>query len=98
MSGKLPIDRVREHERNNQSKKERAKQRVTQDQAAVEQRARAHDDEAATRALEAGETPPGADTEDSWIKPRRDWLMRLKAVGRYLRQERKPGPKPRSKR
>ena len=93
MSGKLPIDRVREHERNNQPKKERAKQRVTQDQAAVEQRARAHDDEAATRALEAGDTPPGADAEDSWIKPRRNWLARLQAVRQYLRQMRKPRSK-----
>ena len=69
MSGKLPIDRVREHERANQPKKERAKQRVAQDQAAVEQRARAYDDDAATRALEAGESPPvddsEADAEDS---------------------------------
>ena len=53
MNGKLPIDRVRENERANQPKKERAKQRVAQDQAAVEQRARAYDDDAATRALEA---------------------------------------------
>ncbi len=58
MNGKLPIDRVREHEHANQSKKERAKQRVAQDQAGVEQRARAYDDDAATRALEAGESPP----------------------------------------
>ena len=65
MSGKLPIDRVREHERNTQPKKERATQRVTQDQAAVEQSVRAYDDEAATRALEAGESPPGAAAEDS---------------------------------
>lgn len=65
MDGKLPIDRVREHERANQPKMNRAKQRVKQDQAAVEQRARAHDDEADKRALEAGDSPPGdADAED----------------------------------
>lgn len=63
MNGKLPIDRVREHERANQSKKEHAKQRVAQDQAAVEQRARAYDDDAAMRALEAGESPPVDDSE-----------------------------------
>jgi len=63
MSGKLPIDRVREHDRANQAKKERAKQQVAQDQATVEQRARTYDDLAATRALEAGESPPGDDSE-----------------------------------
>ena len=59
MNGKLPIDRVREHERNNQPKMDRAKQRVTQDQAAVEQRAREHDDEQERRALDSGESPAG---------------------------------------
>lgn len=31
------------------------------------------------------------------IKPGRDWLVQLSAVTAYLKQERKPGPKPRRK-
>jgi excisionase family DNA binding protein len=30
------------------------------------------------------------------IKPARDWMVRPSAVMAYLREERKPGPKPRS--
>ena len=67
MNGKLPIDRVREQEHANQSKKDSAKKQFAEDQAAVKQRARVYDDDASTRALEAGETPPtdDADAKDS---------------------------------
>jgi hypothetical protein len=63
MNDKLSIDRVREQEDANQPKKERAKQQVSQDQAAIEQRARAFDDDAETRTLRAGETPFADDAE-----------------------------------
>ena len=63
MSDKTSIDRVREQEDANQPKKERAKQQVSQDQAAIEQRARAFDDDAETRALKAGETPSTGDAD-----------------------------------
>ena len=39
-----------------------------------------------TRLLQTG-TIPG-------IKPGRDWLVRPSAVAAYLKQERRPGPKP----
>ncbi len=57
MSEKQSIDRVREHEAANQPKKDRAKQKVAQDQSAIKQRARAFDDDAATRELRAGRDP-----------------------------------------
>ena len=62
MSDKLSIDRVREQEDANQPKKEHAKQQVSQDKAAIEQRARTHDDDVETRALKAGETPSADDS------------------------------------
>jgi hypothetical protein len=64
MNGKLPIDRVREQEHANQPKKDSAKKRVADDQAAIERRARVYDDDAATRALEAGEAPGDSDAKD----------------------------------
>lgn len=57
MSDKKSIDRVREHEAADQPKKDRAKQKVAQDQSGIKQRARAFDDDAATRALRAGRDP-----------------------------------------
>ena len=64
MDGKRPIDRVRENERANQMKMDKAKQRVTQDAAAVAERARAYDDEEAKRALESGDSAPDHVTEN----------------------------------
>ncbi len=57
MSDKKSIDRVRDHEAADQPKKDRAKQKVAQDQSAIKQRARTFDDDAATRELRAGRDP-----------------------------------------
>ncbi len=64
MSDKQSIDRVREREAADQPKKERAKQKVTQDGSAIKQRARAFDDDATTRTLRAGRDPATNESRD----------------------------------